>query len=171
MITRAALRRELARVVARQLAALLLHAPPSAQPAAPSIEPAAPPPTRAKRTRRTTVTGAAPGGASGTPQHTKGTCATRPRYDEPPRINAGPGATESIPVVCHTAKAPVPASSAPPPPPPRTTDRATIRLWGLEQGVRINAMGALTAHDIALINNRRRLLGYAPFVPAPEEQP
>jgi hypothetical protein len=167
MITRAALRREISRQVGRQLAALLRATAP-AQPEAVFMEPAAPPPVTAKRMRRTTVTGAAPGGASGTPQHTKGTCAARPSKSVLPRINAGPGATESIPVVCDTAKAPVPAA---PFSPPVTTDRATIRLWGLEQGLRIAVMGALAAHDIALINNRRRLLGNAPFVPAPEELP
>jgi hypothetical protein len=43
-------------------------------------------------------------------------------------------------------------------------DQATVRRWGLDHGVRINAVGPLTEIDMALVNNRRRLLDLAPFI-------
>uniref|UniRef100_UPI0025BB1DF2 helix-turn-helix domain-containing protein n=1 Tax=Bosea sp. (in: a-proteobacteria) TaxID=1871050 RepID=UPI0025BB1DF2 len=60
---------------------------------------------------------------------------------------------------------PEPARTPPPPPASRggPADQATIRLWALDHGVRINAVGPLTQVDMALVNNRRRLLDLAPF--------
>nr|WP_291295348.1 helix-turn-helix domain-containing protein [Elioraea sp.] len=43
-------------------------------------------------------------------------------------------------------------------------DQATVRRWGMDHGVRINAVGPLTEIDMALVNNRRRLLDLAPFI-------
>jgi hypothetical protein len=185
MISRAILRREIRREVARLLAAQPMPAL-AARPVEEIAGPAAPiVPMKAQyrpRAPRAKHTGATPGGAEGSrsgvdasPRDVaayQGNLSEPAAASPPSRINAGPGTSQTTAQVSIPAKAPDPALPLPVPPalPGGRADQATIRRWGLDHGVRINAMGPLTDHEIRLVNNRRKMLDLTQFILVPDGQ-
>ena len=151
-LPQAALRRLFRRELARALTGA--GAPPSL--AQPINEPT--PPARRPRARKPVILGI-PGGARDAPAH-QGDLPARETAARQP-VNAGPGPARTIAPVDMTAKAAAPA--LPDAQDGGRADTATIRRWALDNGVRVNVMGRLDAHDIGLINAKRRLHGLPPF--------